>query len=94
MWVETLTVLNVTMDIDLANRSHGEITDIVLDPQEPHFDPMLVMKLAYPPSMVAFCPFNGCQYTFSGLPSGHLPIFPSERSFTINETDNHQLTVT
>jgi hypothetical protein len=93
--MKAMVTLNVATDAELANGSRGEVVvDIILDYREPIRTGVRVHELLYPPAMVVFCPTNTCVCSFPGLPVGHIPVFPCERTFPMREMNGKNKTVT
>ena len=84
--MKTMVLQNITPHADLANGSHGIITDIILDPDE-HAVPDGENKvyLQHPPAAVLFMPNSGSDIQIPGLPKGVMPIFPSHNTFSLEE---------
>ena len=84
--MKAMVLLNLATDADLANRSRGIITDIILHPEEecPQKDELTV-HLKYPPSAIFFKSYQHKTKPVPGLPQGVIPIFPTRKTFTLKE---------
>ena len=90
--MKTMVLQNIATHADLANGSHGIITDIILHPDEcaiPDADNKVYLQ--HPPAAELFFPHSGSKVQIPGLPKGVIPIFPSQNTFSLE--GRHQITV-
>jgi len=74
---------------DIANRTRGTISDILLDGREEvNKAEDGTIKLKYPPQMVLFKPNRGTNLLFPGMKEGLIPICPSQVLFTAKSRSN------
>ncbi len=89
--MQAMVLMNIAMEVDVANRTQGVIQDIMLDSWEILFekpDCQMEMMLKYPPAIIIFKPDNPLEeYNFPGLAEGLVLIVPNEGSFTIQTRD-------
>ena len=87
--MKVMVLVNIDTDSDLANGSRGVITDIILDKREVVEETVSSkVVLSYAPAVILFRPLFGCKKNVPGLPPGTIPIFPSQRSFTLKGPTN------
>jgi len=76
---KVMVTLNINMDMKIANGSHGEIIEIIVDAWEPEqstWQPRT--ELQYPPSCILLRLEYGSEGQANVLPEGVVPIFPEE----------------
>ena len=83
--MKAMVLLNLATEADIANGTRGEIQDIILDEREEisAADEEGIIQLKYPPAMLLFKPDRKSTLTFPGLPTGIIPLTPSEVKFTV-----------
>jgi hypothetical protein len=82
--MKAMIILNISTEVNLANGSHGIISDIILDPRENLTDtssPTIYLK--FPPAVILFCLFNCNDLQLPSLERGTVPIFPTHKTFSI-----------
>ena len=83
--MQAMALLNIATEAEVANGTHREIQDIILDEREgtlvPNEDGAIM--LSYPPSMLLFRPDKPTKLTFGGLPPGIIPLTPSIANFMV-----------
>ncbi|KAG9225266.1 hypothetical protein CCMSSC00406_0007097 [Pleurotus cornucopiae] len=89
-----MVLLNIATESDLANGSRGTIVDIILDAREttPAVEDGTV-TLKYPPACVLFKLDHSRFPRFEGLGANEIPIFPSETSFTVTDSNGQRRTI-
>lgn len=95
--MKAMVVLNITTEVDLANGMRGEIVDIILDTRDKKAETderQKEVKLNYPPALIIFRPFHMTVPSFQSLKPGHVPIFPTERTFHIPGARGREAQVT
>ena len=74
--MKVMVVLNIAMEADLANGTHGTVQGFTLDPREEHVfpDQEAHICLHYPPPVIYFKPDIWMNIAFEGIPEGIIPI--------------------
>jgi len=90
--MKAMVIVNMATEADIANGTWGVIQDIIMDEREEESDPnedgAIVLK--YPPAMLLFRPDKKTNLTFLGLPTGIIPLTPSEALFTVTDRTNQK----
>ena len=83
--MKVMVTINISTDLDVANGTHGEIVDIVLDEREPRVDPhAATIKLQFPPCYVLVKLERTKATWLEGLPEHVILIAPISKTFTIH----------
>ena len=81
-----MVTMNISTEVDLANRTQGVINDIVLDYRD-HLGKKEIesgnITLVYPSAMIVFQPVEATFPRFNSFKDGKIPLFPSEYTFKI-----------
>jgi len=79
-----MVTMNVKTEHDLANGTRGTIHDIILDSNEPDFNPQSsIIHLQNPPRVILFKPDETRAVNLPSLPEGIFPIEPATTRYTI-----------
>lgn len=90
--MKVMVLQNIAPCADLANRSRGIISDIILDPRESIDDlGATTITVKHPPVAVIFETSPTTDKTVHGLRPGTLPILPSHTTFTLK--GEHKCTI-
>ncbi|CUA71576.1 Structural maintenance of chromosomes protein 4 [Rhizoctonia solani] len=82
--LRVMVTMNVKTDLDVANGACGTISEIILDPNEPYFDPEAAsVTLSRLPSHILVKMDRTRASPLPGLQENVLPIVPTSRSFRI-----------
>lgn len=81
--MKVMVTLNLATDLDVANGARGEITKIVLHPQEPPITDSPEVRLSYPPAFIVVRLERTRMPRLEGLDGGEIPIEPTEQAYTI-----------
>jgi len=83
--MKAMVLLNVATEANIVNGTRGEIQDIILDEREEPSMPNELgsITLKYPPAMILFKPDKESTLTFPGLPTGIIPLTPSQFKYTV-----------
>ena len=81
--MKVMVTLNLATDLDVANSARGEITKIVLHPQEPPLPDSPEVHLSYPPAFIVVRLERMRMPRLEGLDDGEIPIEPTEQAYTI-----------
>ena len=83
--MKAMIILKISMDIDLAHGSHGIISDIILDSQEPlSDDASMTIYLTYPPAVILFHLFTEKNIKLPGLHHETIPVFLTHKTLSID----------
>lgn len=81
---KVLITNNVETDLDLTNGARGEVADIILNSDEPPFDPLApIVRLKYAPLCVLVKVARTKADQLDGLDAGVIPIELAEKNYTI-----------
>lgn len=94
--MKVMVLTNISAKGELANGTRGTIEDIILDVRDwdtSMDEPTGTTKLKYPPAMVLFKPSKPTRMHFEGIAPGLIPLFPSEETFSIKDSQNRSKTI-
>lgn len=92
--MKVMVTANVDTDIDIANGSRGEITAVILDPQEEFTEGVQnVIHLRYLPMYILVKMSRTRAIQLDGLDPGVVPILPAKRKITIKVRETSGNTV-
>lgn len=82
--MKVMVLVNVTVEVDIANGTRGTVEEIILDSREEEQEPDKegCIKLTYPPALILFRPDKPMHLCFKGVTAGLIPITPSKGTFT------------
>ncbi|KAF8587375.1 hypothetical protein K439DRAFT_1614432 [Ramaria rubella] len=81
--MKVMVTTNIDTDLDVANRSHGEIVGIALDLHEEKTGNSTIVELEYPPTYILVKLQRTRGETLEGVDECVIPIEPAKKTFNI-----------